>query len=182
MANVWHDVSSGDNMPDEVNVIVEIPMGSQNKYEIDKDSGILKLDRVLFSPFHYPGDYGFIPQTLGDDNDPLDGLVLVNFPTYPMTLIASRPVGVLRMVDGGEGDEKILCVPVDDVRFSDMKDLADVRQAVRDEIAHFFEVYKQLEKKKVEINGWGDAAEAKKIIQEGVNRYSEKFKSGTAQA
>lgn len=168
-------------MPEEVNVIVEIPMGSQNKYEIDKDSGILKLDRVLFSPFHYPGDYGFIPQTLGDDNDPLDTLVLVNFSTYPMTMIASRPVGVLRMVDNGEGDEKILCVPVDDVRFSDTKDLGDVRKAVRDEIAHFFEVYKQLEKKKVEINGWGDAAEAKKIILEGVERYKAKFSASTAQ-
>ena len=181
MANVWHDVSSGDNMPDEVNVIVEIPMGSQNKYEIDKDSSLLKLDRVLFSPFHYPGDYGFIPQTLGQDNDPLDGLVLMNFPTYPMTLINSRPIGVLRMVDTGDNDEKILCVPVDDIRYADTKDLNDVPKAVRDEIAHFFEVYKHLEKKKVEINGWGDAAEAKKIILEGVERYKEKFSANTAQ-
>ncbi len=180
MSNVWHDVSFGDAMPEEVNVIVEIPMGSQNKYEIDKESGLLKLDRVLFSPFHYPGDYGFIPQTLGQDNDPLDGLVLMNFPTYPMTIINSRPIGVLRMVDNGEGDEKILCVPVDDIRYGGTKDLHDVPQAVLDEIAHFFEVYKQLEKKKVEINGWGDAAEAKKIIQEGVSRYNEKFKLGTS--
>lgn len=182
MANVWHDVSSGDAMPDEVNIIVEIPMGSQNKYEIDKDSGLLKLDRVLFSPFHYPGDYGFIPQTLGQDNDPLDGLVLMSFPTYPMTLINSRPIGVLRMVDNGDSDEKILCVPVDDIRDADTKDLRDIPKAVRDEIAHFFEVYKQLEKKKVEIHGWGDATEAKKIIQEGVDRYKEKFSSGTVQA
>ncbi|HLC49441.1 MAG TPA: inorganic diphosphatase [Candidatus Andersenbacteria bacterium] len=178
--NVWHDVSYGENMPEEVNVIVEIPTGSQNKYEIDKDSGLLKLDRVLYSPFHYPGDYGFIPQTLGQDNDPLDGLVLVNFPTYPLTLMNVRPIGVLRMIDGGEGDEKILCVPVDDVRHSGANKLSDIPQAVQDEIAHFFQTYKQLEKKSVEINGWGDADEAKQIIRDGVVRYQEKFSSKKA--
>jgi inorganic pyrophosphatase len=175
--NVWHDVAFGDKAPNEVNLIVEIPTGSQNKYEIDKDTGLIKLDRVLYSPFHYPGDYGFIPRTLGQDGDPLDGIVLVNFPTYPLTLMAVRPLGVLRMVDGGDNDEKILCVPVDDVRHKDTNSLADVPEAIRNEIAHFFETYKQLEGKKVEINGWGDLEEAKTIIKEGIVRYQEKFPS-----
>lgn len=173
--NVWHDISYGEKAPDEVSIIVEIPMGSQNKYEIDKDTGLLKLDRVLYSPFHYPGDYGFIPRTLGQDGDPLDGLVLIKFRTYPLTLMTVRPLGVLRMVDSGDNDEKILCVPVDDVRHDGAHALSDVPQAVQNEIAHFFETYKQLEGKKVEINGWGDAQEAKKIIQESIARYQEKY-------
>ncbi len=173
--NVWHDVSCGEHTPEEVNVIVETPTGSRNKYEIDKELGILTLDRVLYSPFHYPGDYGFIPQTLGDDNDPLDGLVLVSFPTYPLTLLNTRPIGVLRMIDNGEGDEKILCVPVDDIRQNGAKKLSEIPQAVQDEIAHFFATYKQLEKKSVEINGWGDADEARQVIRDGVARYKEKF-------
>lgn len=173
--NVWHDISYGEKAPDEVNLIVEIPMGSQNKYEIDKDTGLLKLDRVLYSPFHYPGDYGFIPRTLGQDGDPLDGLVLIKFSTYPLTLMAVRPVGVLRMVDSGDNDEKVLCVPVDDVRHDDAHALTDVPQAVQNEIAHFFETYKHLEGKKVKINGWGDTQEAKKIIQESIARYQEKY-------
>lgn len=175
--NVWHDVSFGENAPAEVNLIVEIPTGSQNKYEIDKDSGLLKLDRVLYSPFHYPGDYGFIPRTLGQDGDPLDGLALVNFPTYPLTLVVVRPVGVLRMVDNGDNDEKILCIPVDDVRHDGANKLSDIPQAIQNEIAHFFETYKQLEDKKVEINGWGDVEEAKRIIEEGIARYNEKYPS-----
>lgn len=175
--NVWHDVSFGDNAPEEVNLIIEIPTGSQNKYEIDKETGLIKLDRVLFSPFHYPGDYGFIPRTLGQDGDPLDGLVLMKFPTYPLTLMSVRPVGVLRMVDNGDNDEKILCVPVDDVRHDGATKLSDIPQAVQNEIAHFFETYKQLEGKKVEINGWGEAEEAKKVIQEGIERYKQEVTS-----
>lgn len=173
--NVWHDVSYGDKAPEEVNLIVEIPSGSQNKYEVDKDTGLIKLDRVLFSPFHYPGDYGFIPRTLGQDGDPLDGLVLMKFPTYPLTLMTVRPVGVLRMVDGGDNDEKILCVPVDDVRTTEATKLSDIPAAIQNEIAHFFETYKELEGKKVEINGWGDVNEARKIIEEGIARYNEKY-------
>lgn len=172
--NLWHDVSVG-NFPEELNLIVEIPMGSQNKYELDKDYGIIKLDRVLFSPLHYPGDYGFIPQTLGEDNDPLDGIVMLNFPTYPGTLMTVRPLGMLNMVDQGEKDEKILCVPVDDIRYGNVKTLSDVAKPILDEIAHFFQVYKDLENKKVEINGWSDLEETKKCIEAGIARYNEKF-------
>ena len=158
-------------LPEFVNVIVEIPKGSQNKYEFDKEHCVLKLDRVLFSPMHYPGDYGFIPQTLGEDGDPLDGLVLVSYPTYPLTLIQARPIGVLKMIDKGEPDDKILCVPIDDPRFKDTKDIKDINKHVLAEIAHFFEVYKTLENKKVEIKGWHDAKKAMEIIKECVERY-----------
>lgn len=171
--DIWHDIPSGDNTPDEMNVIVEIPKGSQNKYEFDKDLGVLKLDRVLFSPMHYPGDYGMVPQTLAEDGDPLDALVLVSFPTYPGTLINARPIGVLHMQDDGEGDDKILCVPVDDIRAEDMKDVSDIPAAVRQEIAHFFQVYKELEGKKVVIGGWDDASHAKQIVKDCITRYKE---------
>ncbi|HSX24372.1 MAG TPA: inorganic diphosphatase [Candidatus Andersenbacteria bacterium] len=172
--NIWHDVVFGESL-EKLNLIVEIPTGSQNKYELDKEYGLIKLDRVLYSPLHYPGDYGFIPQTLGEDNDPLDGIVMMNFPTYPGTLMSVRPLGMLRMVDQGENDEKILCVPIDDVRFNEVKSLEDVAQPVLDEIAHFFQVYKQLEKKNVEINGWADLEETKQVIQAGIERYKAKF-------
>ncbi|MEX1997151.1 MAG: inorganic diphosphatase [Candidatus Andersenbacteria bacterium] len=171
----WHDITAGSNVPDTINVVVEIPKGSQNKYEYDKDNKIFKLDRVLFSPIHYPGDYGLIPQTLGLDNDPLDALVLVNYPTYPGTLIEARPIGVLKMQDNGEEDDKILCVPLHDIRLTDLDDMDSIHKAVREEIAHFFEVYKQLEGKRIILGGWQPAAEAKKIITAAAARYQEKF-------
>jgi len=174
--DIWHDVKAGNKVPDNVNVVVEIPMGSRNKYELDKVTGMFKLDRVLFSPMHYPGDYGLIPQTLGEDNDPLDGLVLMSRPTFPGCLIEAKPIGVLKMIDGGEADDKILCVPHDDVRFKDFKNLASVPKPILDEIGHFFQVYKQLEGKKVEIKGWEDVATAKKVIKECIDRYKKKFK------
>lgn len=159
-------------VPDRINVIVEIPKGSQNKYEYDKKLGIFKLDRVLFSPIHYPGDYGFVPQTLGEDNDPLDTLVLVSHATYPGMLIEARPIGVLHMIDNGERDDKILAVPTTDPRFGDYKDIKAVQKHILDEIAHFFAVYKQLEGKKVEILGWKGVKEAEGIIVKSVERYS----------
>lgn len=173
--DVWHDISSGDKTPEEINVIVEIPRGSQNKYEFDKKTNVMKLDRVLFSSMHYPGDYGMIPQTLGEDNDPLDALVLVTYPTYPGILIAAKPIGVLSMMDDGEGDDKILCVPVDDVRLAQYADVHEIPEALRNEISHFFETYKQLEGKKVVVSGWRGAAEARQIIQDAVARYQAKF-------
>jgi Inorganic pyrophosphatase len=108
--HLWHDIEPGDSVPDIVNVIVEIPKGSQNKYEYDKDKNIIKLDRVLFSPLHYPGDYGIVPRTLADDGDPLDALVLLSNPTYPGVLIEAIPIGLLRMIDSGMNDDKLLCV------------------------------------------------------------------------
>ncbi len=164
-------IPPGPNAPDVINVFVEIPKGSQNKYEYDKDLDVLRLDRVLFSSTVYPGDYGFVPQTLGLDGDPLDALVFVTNPTYPGTLIEARPIGVMEMVDDGEVDDKILCVPVSDVRFKNMQDISDVDQPFLDEIAHFFAVYKQLEGKTVDVRGWKDAAAAKVIINTSIEAY-----------
>ena len=169
--NLKEDLSPGSNIPDSFNVVVEIPKGSQNKYEYDPEQGVFVLDRVLFSPLHYPGDYGFIPQTLAKDNDPLDVLVLVTHPTQPGMVMEVRPIGVLEFIDSGEDDDKLLCVPVTDIRFRDTQEIGDIPEPILDEIAHFFSVYKQLENKSVEIRGWHDSAAAKKIVTESIERY-----------
>jgi inorganic pyrophosphatase len=174
--DLWRDIETGPKVPSVINVIVEIPKGSQNKYEYDKKHGVIKLDRVLFSPFFYPGEYGIIPQTFAEDGDPMDALVLVTNPTYPGVLIESRPIGMLQMKDGGEMDDKILCVAKDDVRFEDINDLSDLEKHIPKEIAHFFATYKQLEGKKVEILGWKNAASAKKAISAGIKLYQKTFK------
>lgn len=176
--NFWHDIKPGANAPSIINVVVEIPKNSQNKYEYDKDNQLFRLDRVLFSPIHYPGDYGIVPRTFARDGDPLDALVLVTYPTYPGTLIESRPIGVLKMLDNGEEDDKILCVPLRDIRLSDLSDIEDVQEAILNEIAHFFEVYKHLEGKKVKIIGWDKAETARKIITESMERYEEIIRQG----
>src|SRR3989344_7693581 len=173
--NYWHDVPTGDAAPQEINVIVEIPKGSQNKYEYDEQNNIFMLDRVLRSSVYFPGDYGFIPQTLGEDGDPLDALILVSFPTYPGMLVMARPIGVLKMQDGGEGDDKILCVPAQDQRMKDVLDVTNLHDATREEVAHFFEVYKQLEGKKIVLGGWQHVADAHAIIQAAITKYQEKF-------
>lgn len=169
--NLWHDVEAGSDVPEIINVIVEIPKGSQNKYEYDKKHNMVKLDRVLFSPFHYPGDYGLVPQTLADDGDPLDAMVLVTAATYPGILIEARPIGVLRMRDEGEPDDKIICTSTNDPRYLHTADICDVEEHYRAEIAHFFQVYKDLEGKKVEIAGWGSAREAKEAVLDSVKNY-----------
>ena len=174
--DLWHDIETGPKIPSVINVIVEIPKGSQNKYEYDKKRGIIKLDRVLFSPFFYPGEYGIIPQTYAEDGDPMDALVLVSNHTYPGVLIESRPIGMLRMKDGGEMDNKILCVAKDDIRYENLKDITDLDKHYLKEIGHFFEVYKHLEGKKVEILGWKNAASAKKEVLAGMKSYQKKFK------
>jgi len=174
--NLKDALSPGSDIPDLVNVVVEIPKGSQNKYEYDTELGILKLDRVLFSPLHYPGDYGFIPQTLAKDGDPADALVLVSFPTFSGVVIEARPIGVLIMIDDGEEDDKILCVPKNDIRFDRFKNITDVEEPILNEIAHFFTVYKELEGKNVEIKGWKDLDKAKEILNESVEAYKESKK------
>lgn len=176
-SNWWRGISSGEHVPDRLNVIVEIPKGSQNKYEYDKKNHILKLDRVLFSPMHYPGDYGIVPQTLAEDGDPLDALVLVTFPTFPGILIEARPIGMLPMTDNKERDHKILCVPVNDIRLANLKDINDIHKPVLNEIAHFFAVYKQLEGKDVAIGSWESAGVARKVILDSIKRYAEKYPS-----
>ncbi len=174
--DLWHDIETGPKIPFILNVIVEIPKGSQNKYEYDKKNGIIKLDRVLFSPLYYPGDYGIIPQTYAEDGDPLDALVLVTNPTYPGILIEARPIGLLRMKDSNQMDNKILCVAKDDPRYAGLKDIADLEKHHLKEIAHFFQVYKQLEGKKVEIVGWKNVESARKVVIGAVKHYQKTFK------
>ena len=169
--NFWHDIETGIDIPEIINVVVEIPKGSQNKYEYDKKHNMMKLDRVLFSPFHYPGDYGIIPQTLYDDGDPLDALVLVTNPTYPGILIECRPIGLLKIKDQGQSDDKVICVSTTDPRYLNTKDISDIEAHHLKEMAHFFQVYKDLEGKKVEVLGWESADVAKTAIIESVKNY-----------
>ncbi|MEM3143402.1 MAG: inorganic diphosphatase [Candidatus Nitrosotenuis sp.] len=169
--NFWHDIETGLDIPEIINVVVEIPKGSQNKYEYDKKHNMMKLDRVLFSPFHYPGDYGIIPQTLADDGDPLDALVLVTNPTFPGILIECRPIGLLRLNDQGKADDKIICVSTTDPRYISTKDVSDIAAHNLKEMAHFFQVYKDLEGKKVEVLGWDSSDKAKSVIMDAVKNY-----------
>lgn len=159
------DVKIGKAAPKEVNVIIEIPRGSGNKYEMDKDTGAVFLDRVQPTNLKQPYDYGYIPNTLGDDGDPLDALIVIDEPLYPGVVIPSRPIGVLYMVDGGEKDEKIICVASDDMHHEHMVELSDLGGHFKSKVSHYFEHYKDLQKKKVEITGWGDRAEAMEIIE-----------------
>lgn len=149
-----------------VEAFIEIPAGSQNKYEWDKERGVLRLDRVLYSPVHYPTDYGFIPDTLEEDGDPIDILVLVTHPTVPGCVVEARLVGVLSMVDDKGVDNKLLGVPVKDPRFTTVTDLTDVPPHVLREIEHFFRTYKDLEGKSVSIEGWKDAETAVQVLEQ----------------
>lgn len=150
--------------PGIVNVLIEIPAGSKNKYEFDKDLNAFALDRVLYASVQYPYDYGFIPNTLADDGDPLDGMVIMDQPTFPGCVIAARPIGMLEMVDGGDRDEKLLCVPVKDPRYSHVRSLSDIAPHRLEEIAEFFRTYKNLEKKVTEILGWKDAEHVSPLV------------------
>jgi len=156
-----------------VDVLVEIPTGSQNKYEFDKEKGVYKLDRVLYSPMHYPAEYGYIENTLALDGDPLDVLVYTTFPTFPGCVIESRVIGMLNMSDEKGQDEKLLAVPTEDPRFKDVHSLEDIPQHVLDEIAHFFKVYKDLENKRTDIGDWEGPEKAAQVIDECFKRYQE---------
>jgi inorganic pyrophosphatase len=157
--------------PGVINVLIEIPGGSKNKYEFDKDMNAFALDRVLFASVKYPYDYGFVPNTLADDGDPLDGMVMMDEPTFPGCVIAARPIGMLLMIDGGDRDEKILCVPAEDPRYNEVKSLKDVAPHRLEEIAEFFRTYKNLEKKVTEIQGWEDVDAVKPLVQECIKAY-----------
>ncbi|WP_085523512.1 inorganic diphosphatase [Tuberibacillus sp. Marseille-P3662] len=153
-----------------VDVFVEIPTGSQNKYEYDEDQGVFKLDRVLYSPMHYPTEYGYIDNTLALDGDPLDVLVYTTFPTFPGCVIESRIIGVLNMSDDKGQDEKLLAVPTEDPRFDDVNTLNDVPKHVLDEIGHFFKVYKDLENKETKIGDWEGPEKAAQLVDECIER------------
>ncbi len=161
----------GDRAPDEINVIVEIPSGSRNKFEYDKALDIFRLDRALHSPIFYPGDYGFVPRTLALDDDPLDVLILVTEPTFSGCLVLARPIGLLKMIDDGKEDDKVLAVPVGEPEFAEVHNYTQIFAHQLRKIQHFFETYKVLEGKHTQIAGWEDAAEARRIIVEAAARF-----------
>ncbi len=173
--NYWHDVPLGDNIPEEFNTIIEIPKGSHNKYEVDKETGLIKLDRANYGPSPYPFDYGFAPQTLWDDNDPLDVIVVTTNPLAPGILVKVRPVAVIDMIDDGESDYKIIAVPVKDMRFDKVQDLQDLNEHAIKEYQNFFETYKDLKNKTVEIPGIYGKEKAKEALMRSVELYKEKY-------
>lgn len=167
--NLLHDIPAGS--ADEMNVIIEIPKFSKNKYEIDKETGLIALDRVMHTAQDYPFDYGFVPQTLFDDGDALDVVLLTTYPLAPGILVKARPVAIMEMIDGGERDDKVLAVPVEDPRFEDVRDLADVNKHILKEMAHFFETYKKVQNKEVKVGEWRDATAAKEAFTKSCSAY-----------
>ncbi len=173
----WHDIPTGPNVPHEVTAVIEIPTNERNKYELDKQSGLFRLDRVLYSAVHYPGDYGFLPRTLGDDGDPLDVLVLMTIPVFTGCLVDARPIGLFHLVDRGAADEKVLAVPTGDPYSEGLNDLKDISQHYLKEIEHFFQVYKDLEGTRTETRGFEGAEAARAAILESMKMYDAKFDS-----
>ncbi|HTX58965.1 MAG TPA: inorganic diphosphatase [Verrucomicrobiae bacterium] len=163
----------GERQPEEINVVIEIPEGSRNKYEYDKALDIFRLDRALHSSIHYPGDYGFAPQTLALDDDPLDVLVLAIVPTFSGALVAARPIGLLGMIDEGKPDDKVLAVPVGEPAFEEIHNYTQIFPHTLRKISHFFETYKALEGKQTSIVGWQDAAQARRVVAESYQRFLE---------
>jgi inorganic pyrophosphatase len=170
--NLLHDIDPGTK--EEMNVIIEIPKGSHNKYEIDKATGVIKLDRVMHSAQDYPFDYGFVPQTLWDDGDALDVVVLTTYPLAPSILVEARPIGIMHMTDGGEADEKIIAVASGDPRYAEVRDIKDANQHVLKEISHFFATYKQIQKKEVVVGEFEGRAEAEAAFTRARELYTAK--------
>lgn len=174
----WHDGSIGPGAPDIVNGVIEISKGSRAKYEIDKETGMLKLDRVIFSSFYYPTNYGFIPKTLGDDRDPLDILVISQVEIEPLCLVRAQVIGVMRMVDSGDGDDKILAVAADDKSVNHITEISQIPEHFYSELRHFFEQYKTLENKTVLVEDFQDKTVAIEIIDRAIDQYKKKFGAG----
>ncbi|RZJ69806.1 inorganic diphosphatase [Flavobacterium sp.] len=173
--NPWHDVSFGENAPAVVEGIIEIPKGSRAKYELDKDSGLLRLDRVLYSSVYYPANYGFIPKTYCDDNDPLDILVICQTDIVPMCVVSAKVIGVMRMIDGGEADDKIIAVAEGDPSINHINDISELPQHFISELKSFFEDYKKLEHKSVVVEDFQNREVAQQIILKAIEDYKVKF-------
>ena len=167
----WHDIPAGSSPPDQVTAVIEIPTNERNKYELDKEIGMFRLDRVLYSAVHYPGDYGFIPRTLGDDGDPLDILVLMQEPVEPLTIVRARALGGLRMTDDKGGDDKIVAVCIDDPAVAHYTAITELPPHVMRELERFFRDYKMLENKMSEVGELYDQAEALAVIQRSRDAY-----------
>lgn len=173
--NIWHDIDPAQIRATDFTAVIEIPKGSKCKYELDKYTGLLRLDRILYTSTHYPANYGFIPRTFADDGDPLDVLVLCSEPIYPMTLIRVYPIGVMRMLDSGKMDDKIIAVPFSDPTYLNIHSIDDLPPHIFDEILHFFSVYKQLENKQTDVKSLFGPREAGEIVKQAIADYDEKF-------
>lgn len=176
--NLWHDIPRGEDYPNTVNVIIEIPKGSPNKYEIDKETGLIALDRANYTASPYPFDYGFVPQTLWEDNDAIDVIVLTTYPLDTGILVRVRPVAVMEMIDNGESDWKIIGVPVDDKRWDDVHDLEDLNKHMLKEYMHFFETYKDLKTGKratVQVPGYHSKEKAIEALLKGKELYEKQY-------
>lgn len=178
MTHPWHDVTPGLNLPSEFTAVIEIPRGSSVKYELDKATGLLKLDRILYSAVHYPANYGFIPQTLAEDDDPLDVLVLCQEPVDPLTLVRARAIGLMTMVDSGKKDHKLLAVAMDDPEFNSFREASELPIHRLTMLRRFFQDYKTLEGKTVEVDDFQPSAFATPIIEDALQRYSEHRRHG----
>lgn len=173
--NIWHEIEKERISPEKFTCVIEIQKGFKNKYELDKSTGMLRLDRVLYTSTHYPANYGFIPRTYAEDNDPLDVLVLCQENIVPMTLVDCMPIGMLRMIDEDENDEKIIAVPRNDPAYSCYNDISELPTHIFEEISHFFEVYKVLENKRTAIKEITGRENALRCIENCMTRYSMKF-------
>lgn len=175
MMNIWHDIDEERIFPTDFIAVIEISKGSKKKYELDKKTGMLILDRILYTSTHYPANYGFIPRTYGDDKDPLDVLVLCSEDIEPLTLVRCYPIGVMKMLDNGMGDEKIIAIPYSDPTYNCYTDVSELPQHIFEEIKHFFSVYKALEDKDTVVDEFDDAKEAVRIIEQCIANYKDKF-------
>ncbi len=169
--NIWHDIDKKHIKPDNFTAVIEISKGSNCKYELDKETGILRLDRILYTATHYPANYGFIPRTYADDGDPLDVLVICSEPIIPLTLVQVYPIGAMRMIDGGKLDDKIIGVPVTDPTYRDIKSIDELPSHIFAEIKHFFTVYKQLENKQTAVKEFFNRNEAQQMIADAMVSY-----------
>ncbi len=175
MSNIWHDISPKRINAEDFICVVEISKGSKKKYELDKETGYLMLDRILHTSTHYPANYGFIPRTYGDDNDPLDVLLVCSEQIEPMTLVRAYPIGVISMMDNGRHDEKIIAIPFSDPNYNMYEDISELPKHIFEEMRHFFSVYKNLENKQTAVDEVSDRAAALKIIDKAIDDYIEKF-------
>ena len=175
MANIWHDINPERISPEDFICVIEISKGSKKKYELDKETGYIILDRILHTSTHYPANYGFIPRTYGDDNDPLDVLLLCSEQLEPLTLVRAYPIGVIKMIYIGRNDEKIIAIPVNDPTYNGYSDINQLPKHIFDEMRHFFEVYKNLENKTTAVDEVSGRDEALNIIKTAISNYNNKF-------
>ena len=175
MTNIWHDINPKRITPEDYMCVIEISKGSKNKYELDKETGLLKLDRILYTSTHYPANYGFIPRTFGDDQDPLDVLLLCSEPVAPMTLVHAYPIGIISMLDNGRRDEKIISIPFDDPTYNVYHDISELPSHIFDEMKHFFSVYKALEGKETVVNEECGRDRAIEVVQQAIDSYIDRF-------